>query len=263
MSKPPDVAPPSQTPPRIWGTWRDIVHALRWERDAVLAEQVGLLRRSFPATLVASYISALGTVWIMALVLPLAPMLWWLAAHTLTVAGVYAWRLMACMVAMGLTWGSLGMVALRHGSDHEGVVYAIGILSTVSAGALGLGAPLFSAYLTYLSCTMGSVLVALALVGGPVTLPGCTLVAVYFLLTAHHARNLAQAARQSIELKFDNERLVAELRAESARAIQAQAQAEQANQAKSRFLAAASQDLRQPLHALGLLLDTLAHSPLG
>ncbi len=42
MSKPPDVAPPSQTPPRIWGTWRDIVHALRWERDAVLAEQVGL-----------------------------------------------------------------------------------------------------------------------------------------------------------------------------------------------------------------------------
>ena len=279
MSKPPDVAPPSQTPPRIWGTWRDIVHALRWERDAVLAEQVGLLRRSFSATLVASYISALGTVWIMALVLPLAPMLWWLAAHTLTVAGVYAWlrpiplpgssaaanawRLMACMVAMGLTWGSLGMVALRHGSDHEGVVYAIGILSTVSAGALGLGAPLFSAYLTYLSCTMGSVLVALALVGGPVTLPGCTLVAVYFLLTAHHARNLAQAARHSIELKFDNERLVAELRAESARAIQAQAQAEQANQAKSRFLAAASHDLRQPLHALGLFLDTLARSPLG
>lgn len=67
-----------------------------------------------------------------------------------------------------------------------------------------------------------------------------------------HAILWAQAARQSIELKFDNERLVAELRAESARAIQAQAQAEQANQAKSRFLAAASHDLRQPLHALGL-----------
>ena len=34
-------------------------------------------------------------------------------------------------------------------------------------------------------------------------------------------------------------------------------QAEQANLAKSRFLAAASHDLRQPLHAMGLFLDTL------
>lgn len=38
-------------------------------------------------------------------------------------------------------------------------------------------------------------------------------------------------------------------------------EAEQANQAKSRFLAAASHDLRQPMHALGMFIATLARQP--
>ncbi len=259
--------------------WRSAWHeALRWERDAVLAEQVLLLRRNFPVTLWASLITSVGTVWVMSLGMPMAPMLWWLASHVAVVTLVYltlrplprpghgprsdARRLLACMTGMGLTWGSLGGVALWQGQGSDAVVYAIGILSTVSAGALGLGAPLLRGYMIYLTCTISSVLVALAVVGGPIALPGCVMVAVYYLLTALHARNLARAARDSIELRFDNERLVTQLRAQTDRAVQALAAAEQANQDKSRFLAAASHDLRQPLHAMGLFLDTLARSPL-
>lgn len=259
--------------------WRSAWHeALRWERDAVLAEQVLLLRRNFPVTLWASLITSVGTVWVMSLGMPMAPMLWWLASHVAVVTLVYltlrplprpghgprsdARRLLACMTGMGLTWGSLGGVALWQGQGSDAVVYAIGILSTVSAGALGLGAPLLRGYMIYLTCTISSVLVALAVVGGPIALPGCVMVAVYYLLTALHARNLARAARDSIELRFDNERLVTQLRAQTERAVQALATAEQANQDKSRFLAAASHDLRQPLHAMGLFLDTLARSPL-
>lgn len=257
------------------GAWRE---ALRWERDEVLAEQVALLRRNFPMTLWASLITSVGTVWIMSLAVPLAPMLWWLASHGAVVAGVYlalrglprahlerrsdARRLMVCMTAMGMTWGSLGGVALWHGSGTAAVVYAIGILSTVSSGALGLGAPLLRGYMAYLTCTIAGVLIALGVVGGPIALPGCVLLAVYYLLTSLHARNLAQAARHSIELKLDNERLVVQLRAQTQRAVQALGAAEQANQEKSRFLAAASHDLRQPLHAMGLFLDTLARSPM-
>ncbi|MBN9369430.1 MAG: hybrid sensor histidine kinase/response regulator, partial [Comamonadaceae bacterium] len=218
--------------------WRSAWHeALRWERDAVLAEQVLLLRRNFPVTLWASLITSVGTVWVMSLGMPMASMLWWLASHVAVVTLVYltlrplprpdhgprsdARRLLACMTGMGLTWGSLGGVALWQGHGSDAVVYAIGILSTVSAGALGLGAPLLRGYMIYLTCTISSVLVALAVVGGPIALPGCVMVAVYYLLTALHARNLARAARDSIELRFDNERLVTQLRAQTERAVQA------------------------------------------
>eukprot|EP01034_Spumella_vulgaris_P043120 gene43120-53520_t len=78
-----------------------------------------------------------------------------------------------------------------------------------------------------------------------------------------HARTGEQATLRSIVLKLENERLVTELRAESRRALAAQEAAEQADRDKSRFLAAASHDLRQPLHAMGLFLETLQRSPLN
>lgn len=256
-----------------------LCEALHWQRDAVLAEQVQLLLQAFPRTLASSAVTAGGVVWLMALVVPLGVMLGWLASHLAVVLAVHlalrplprtparpradAHRLLLCMVAMGLTWGSLGIVALWQGSSRDAVIYAIGVLSTVSAGALGLGAPLLPAYLFYLSCTVGSVALALTLAGGDMALPGCALLGVYYVLTALHARNLAQAALASIELKFDNQRLLERLYEQTERALRALQVAQQANQDKSRFLAAASHDLRQPLHALGLFLDTLARSPLS
>lgn len=259
------------------GRWHS--SATGQDRDELVAEQVLLLRRSFPMTLWASLLTSLGTVWVMSLVAPLQAMLWWMASHVLVVTGVYlflqplprsrqhpypdVWRLVACMAAMGLTWGSLGITVWYLSGSTEGVVYSIGILSTVSSGALGLGAPLLRGYIVYLSCAIGGILLALVLAEGPVTLPASVMVAVYYGLTCLHARNLAQAARDSIEIKFENERLVVQLRAQTQRALEAQEAAECANQDKSRFLAAASHDLRQPLHAMGLFLETLRRSPLN
>lgn len=51
---------------------------------------------------------------------------------------------------------------------------------------------------------------------------------------------------------------ITELHAESLKLHAAKEQAEQANQAKTRFLGAASHDLRQPLHALGLFAENLS-----
>lgn len=249
------------------------------ERSEVLAEQVALMRRNFPVTLGASLATSVGAVWIMSLAAPLTAMLWWMASHVLVVGGVYgalrplprrhlpperdAVRLVGCMAAMGMTWGSLGCVVWWASASREGVVYAIGILSTVSSGALGLGAPLLRGYVVYLSYAVGGVMLALAMAGGAVMLPGFALLLVYYALTCTHAYTLAQAARNSILLKWDNQRLVVELRAQTRHARQAQAAAEQANQDKSRFLAAASHDLRQPIHAIGLFLEALQRSPLN
>ena len=268
----PSEAPASALhPPTRWG-WPV------WERDEVLREQVALLHQNFPMTLLASLATSLGTLWLMARVADAQAVTVWLVLHTLVVCGVYATlrsmaphtdpapqaarKLIACMAAMGLCWGSLGYVVLYWGSPAS-VIYAIGIISTVSSGALGLAAPLYRAYVIYLGCAMGGVMLAVALAGGPVMWPGLLLTSVYFALTCLQARTTDRATRRSIALKLENDRLVNELRAESQRALAAQGAAEQADRDKSRFLAAASHDLRQPLHALGLFLESLQRSPLN
>jgi signal transduction histidine kinase/ActR/RegA family two-component response regulator len=66
------------------------------------------------------------------------------------------------------------------------------------------------------------------------------------LMTAHTEELRTEVARQTLALTLANQ----ELR-------EKRAEAEQANLEKSRFLASASHDLRQPAHALGMLIDCL------
>lgn len=249
-----------------------------WERDEVLREQVALLQQNFPVTLLASMATSLGTLWVMSRVAAAPLVAAWLVVHALVVATVYltvrriapfdepphqaALKLILCMAAMGLTWGGLGLVVLQADND-DSIIYAIAIISTVSSGALGLGAPLLRAYLAYLACAMGGVVVAVVLSGGALVWPALLLCSIYLALTCLQAGTSDRATRRSIALKLDNQRLVTELRAESARAHAAQHAAERADQDKSRFLAAASHDLRQPLHAMGLFLEALQRSPLS
>lgn len=80
---------------------------------------------------------------------------------------------------------------------------------------------------------------------------GLALGLLVFMLILHQIMRQAHAAAmESIALRFDNQDLIEQLRQEKC-------SAEQANLAKSRFLAAASHDLRQPLHALTLFVAAL------
>lgn len=86
-----------------------------------------------------------------------------------------------------------------------------------------------------------------------------------------YAKRSYLLSRASIDLNFENIELVEKLRLETEhtqalllRTEQAKQEAEQANASKSKFLAAASHDLRQPLHALSLftsVLDELIQTP--
>ena len=69
-------------------------------------------------------------------------------------------------------------------------------------------------------------------------------------------RTFHRSFMRAIELAFENRRLVGEL------TVKTQA-LEQANVAKTRFLASASHDLRQPLHAMSLLVGVLAQRARG
>jgi len=82
------------------------------------------------------------------------------------------------------------------------------------------------------------------------------LVVVAFILRFGH--NLNGSMTQSLAIRYENIDLIAELQAQTSAADRARATAEAANRGKTQFLAAASHDLRQPLHAMGLFAAALA-----
>lgn len=74
---------------------------------------------------------------------------------------------------------------------------------------------------------------------------------VFVMVNVRYGRNLEKMVIQSIRLRFQNAELIAEL-------TQQKRVAEQASVAKTRFLAAANHDLRQPVQAIELLVDALS-----
>lgn len=81
------------------------------------------------------------------------------------------------------------------------------------------------------------------------------LLVLYLWVLAGLARNAWRNFSDSVQMRFRD-------RALAARLADALAQANQANQAKTRFLATASHDLRQPLHTIGLLVAALSLRPI-
>ncbi len=264
----------------------------QWHEPVVLQQQVALMQRNFPVTLLASFAAAVGTVWALHTLVDPAALALWLASHLGGLAAVYAlvrwhldpasdptpnaWILVLSMAAMGLSWGMLAFVSVQYGS-RDSILYAMAIIGGVSSGAIGLGASLFPAYLAYLVSAVGMVAVAFVYLGGPIYIPLSSLTLVYFALTCVQARAAEEVIRRGIHLQIYNATLVQRLRKESGQskaalavakaaqllAQQTQATAEKANTDKSRFLAAASHDLRQPLHAMGLFIEALSRSELS
>jgi len=83
------------------------------------------------------------------------------------------------------------------------------------------------------------------------------LILVYLVVSIGTSRGIRSAILHSINLRFENIDLLNDVQHEQRRTEQALNKAELANHAKSRFLAAASHDLRQPLHSLRLFTATL------
>jgi signal transduction histidine kinase/CheY-like chemotaxis protein len=122
----------------------------------------------------------------------------------------------------------------------------LGMLAGTGASVAGQVRP----FLTWAVLAAGSLAIAWALQGdtdGPWL--GALIVSLIAVLTGH-VRDQGQGLRDFVTLASDNERLAASLRV-------ARDQSEAASQSKTRFFAAASHDLRQPLHALSINATTL------
>lgn len=79
-----------------------------------------------------------------------------------------------------------------------------------------------------------------------------TLIVLFALVQILFVRDNERVVRESFTIRYENERLLEALERERQEVLLARDRAEDANKAKSRFLAAASHDLRQPLHTLSL-----------
>lgn len=147
----------------------------------------------------------------------------------------------------GMLWGALAWLLLDN-NDPVSVAFYILVLAGMTAGSLVSLSAILPVYWAYAIPAMGPLIVILwqsqvIPSGGPLTLA-------FLVVNLGYSRVLSQSYRESIRQRFENLDLVAALSRQTALA-------EQANLAKSRFLAAASHDLRQPLAALELFLGAL------
>ncbi len=161
-------------------------------------------------------------------------------------------RLSLLFIALtGAVWGLAGVWFF----DPDSVAtYSFLILTLVCmiSGSMNSVSPMPPAYMYFSVLAMGPIIVITLIQGTSFyTLMGIAAF-IYLLITVIFSRNLSHAIDDSLAFKYANEELVEKLQ------IQTSA-AEKANLDKSRFLAAASHDVRQPLHAANLFVDALGN----
>ena len=158
-------------------------------------------------------------------------------------------------------WGGLGFMTLGVATENSGLLVLAAIAGMMS-GAMSTFAPVFLLFVVTVIPTIALVAWKLLLLDDPAfNALGLGFVIFMFALLGQ-AIHSSKGARLAIDLRFENVELLNQLHAETQIAEAAQREAEQANAAKSMFLAAASHDLRQPIHAQGLFLDVLSRTAL-
>lgn len=172
-----------------------------------------------------------------------------------------AWRLIATNAAYGAAWGVLPWVALSE-TTTVGTALVVAAMAGIAGGSLSSLAPVFPAFVALPFFELIGLLSKLWQLG-PAYRPLAMISVLYGFSLLAQARTSSMAARAAIELRFENLDLIEKLRIETEHAQTERQKAQQANLAKSKFLAAASHDLRQPIHAQGLFLEVLTRENLS
>lgn len=252
---------------------QSVLTAAQEREQAIRAEGVRLHYESMPN----SYIGSAVMASVLAAILhqSMSPALWgpWLAAMYLQAAGrwlLHSRFLRAAPPQQAMArWGRFAVAGslisgcIWGAGAVLGFVYTQGIMQLIwTPMIIMLGAVATFAAVSYLPAFYAFFF--------PAALPGIAmflaqsdqlrfLVGVAFLcylpLVTRFAHVLHRSFLTSMQLRFDNMALVNALQVEKSAA-------EEANLAKSRFLAAASHDLRQPMHAMSLFIASLSQSPL-
>lgn len=237
----------------------------RFREERILREQVALVYKNFVTGIVGYYFATIITTIILHQISDETDIFYWLATSTIacsiillrywfikdkqtnpkTEATAQVWSLLS----LGLTWAILPMIFFD-GESTIVMVAITGITAGVAAAALSMQSPCLPVFIAFAYTSLPALAIGFFLLGN-IAYTGMGIASIVYLgVLSHFAANLEKLVKHSIELRFENLELIEQLQ-------DAIAEAEEANRAKSVFLASASHDLRQPLHAMSLFIQTL------
>ena len=239
------------------------------QEDKIRAALVELLYRNSYGVVVANVLISLAAAYVLRNTVPASWLVGWLGAvYLLTAIRVlaarrffsrdrqptsvlrWAWLAAAFSCVSGLLWGMLGWVGFL---PEQPVLFSFTVI--VLTGLICGTVPSLSAFPPAL---VGSIIATVLPItvrsitnGGDISGAYLALLAGLVTINLYYCRTTYRMLREAIRLRLENVGLVSHLQEERDRA-------QAADRAKTRFLAAASHDLRQPIHALSLLIATLA-----
>lgn len=157
----------------------------------------------------------------------------------------------------GVIWGSAGVLMFVPDSPPHQAVLIVALFG-LAVGSITVIATDAVAFYTYASAVVLPVLLRTAWEANATYLFLAAIGTLVFATILACGRNLSKVLARSLAMYYQNLDLIEELKAQKAIAEQARQEAEAANRSKTQFFAAASHDLRQPLHAMGLFASALA-----
>ena len=163
---------------------------------------------------------------------------------------VWSVAAIACAGLTGAVWGA-GGVFLFPPQPIEYQLLIVFVIGGLAFGAVGSGGAYLPTFYANTPVSLLPLVVMLIVQGDTIHVVFGIMVLIYLTGMAFVVHGINQALSESFRLQFENIDLARQLGLK-------RDEAERANVAKSTFLAAASHDLRQPLHALTLFVSALS-----
>lgn len=163
---------------------------------------------------------------------------------------LWAWRFTLLSWASSGLWGALGWFVF-HPDEPQTLAFICIVITGIASGAV----PSLSAFPLAYAGSLVAILLPFAircfLGEGPIYDTYLIFTICLFGVDLYYSRVTHRTLAETVRLRFENLSLITSLQEERDKA-------QSADRSKSRFLAAASHDLRQPIHALSLFISTLA-----
>jgi signal transduction histidine kinase len=245
--------------------------------DTARADHVRALFEQMPAVLAGNAVGIVMVVWAFWPLAPLPRIGGWLLAALLLwgarlahylryrrgrdadAATLLAWRSSwrVLVLLQGVMWPLAVWLFWGLGSTFHAVALIL-IAVSYSLGSVQLLATQPTLFLAFISIVLLPIIVRVAsATAQPWHWQLAVILGLLFAIALLMGRTYRDALSQAIGLKQHTEHLAEQLKREKAVADEARRVAETANRAKTQFFAAASHDLRQPLHAMGLFAEAL------